>query len=203
MLLPLWYAIMVGLVFIIFPIILLYCRHLYPNYSIFTRTISGLGNPEHRSTKIFNIAVITAGIILFLMPYYLFQVLPNHWMTWLGVIFLYHNRVGFILVGVFPEHKETPHIIAAVMGMGGAMLANLLLIYPILLSELNNLIVIPSFIALLISIPLLTALKKNMRSYVPDARIDKLLYNLNFWEWMQFIVLQVWSIFIYLNLLIL
>jgi len=203
MLLPMWYAILLGIAFIIFPILLLICIRLYPppKYSIFTRTISGLGFPEHKSAKIFNPTIITMGIIMIPFPYYIFQILPANWPTYIGIVAFFCVPIGLIFVGIFPEHKETPHMIAAVLSLGASTIANAFLLYPVLQSRLNILITIIQIIVLLISVPLAIAATK-LPSYVPDTPIEKLLYNINFWEWSQFLTLQAWMVALYINLLI-
>lgn len=204
MLLPLWYAILVGIAFIIFPILLLVCFRLYPppKYSIFTRTISGLGLPEHRSAKLFNPMIIIMGLILIPFPYYLFQILPANWLTYIGIVAFFCVPIGLMLVGIFPEHKETAHMVAAVLSLGASIIANAFLLYPILLSGLNIIITIIQILVLSISVPLAIAARKQLPSYIPDAPIDKFLYNLNFWEWSQFLALQVWIVALYINVLI-
>ncbi|MFX1297749.1 MAG: DUF998 domain-containing protein [Promethearchaeota archaeon] len=202
MLLPLWYAILLGLGFIIFLILIFYCIRLYPNYSIFTRTISGLGHPDNKSAKIFNPAIIVMGILLILFPYYVFQVLPAIWLTYVGIGLFFCVPIGLILVGVFPEHKEAGHMVAAALSIGGALLTNIFLFYPILISDLSIIVTVTNVIVLITCVPLAIAAQKTGSSYVPDQHVEKILHNLNFWEWTQFIVLQTWMFTLYLNLLI-
>ena len=204
MLLPLWYSILLGIAFIIFPILLLVCVRLYPppKYSIFTRTISGLGLPEHRSAKIFNPTIIIMGLILIPFPYYLFPILPANWLTYIGIVAFFCVPIGLMLVGIFPEHKETAHMFAAVLSLGASIIANAFLLYPILLSDLNIVITIIQILVLSISVPLAIAARKQLPSYTPDTPIDRLLYNLNFWEWSQFLALQAWIVALYINTLI-
>ncbi|NVM54612.1 MAG: DUF998 domain-containing protein [Candidatus Helarchaeota archaeon] len=202
MVLPLWYAILFGLTFILESSLIVYCTRLYPDYSIFSRTISGLGNPMYKSAKIFNPTISIMGVILSPLPYYLLQVLPPHWMTSIGIGAFFCSPVGIFLVGIFHEERQIGHLIAATLGMGGLITANMVLLYPIFLSSLSNIITAITIISLITSIFLAIAGIKNIRTYIPNKRITKLLYNLNFWEWIQFIILQVWLGGIYINLLI-
>lgn len=203
MILPVWYAIVFGLALIAFPILLLYCIYLYPNYSIFTRTISGLGNPDYKSAKIFNPTIFIMGFVLLPFPYFVLQVLPTHWMTTIGIMAFFFNPIGLILVGLFPEHKNIPHMIAATFAMGGILIANIALVYPIFLSDLSIITVIISSITLFTCWPLFISAIKYTQSYTPDQPIDNILFNVNFWEWIQFIVLQTWISVLYINLLFL
>jgi hypothetical membrane protein len=200
---PLWYAILFGIGIILFIIILLICTRLYPNYSILRRTISGLGNPEYKSAKFFNSAIFSMGILLFPFPYFLFQALPAQWLTYIGIGAFFCNPIGLILLGLFPEHKETGHIIAAGLGMGSLIIANIFLLYPILTSALSKFIVVITVISLMNSVFLAIAARKNAGIYVPDQPVEKIIYNLNLWEWLQFILLQTWIVAIYVNLLFL
>ena len=201
MILPLWYAILFGIGYVLFNIIIIKCITLYPNYSILSRIISGLGNTEQKSAKIFNPAILIMGVLLLPFPYYLFQVLPINLISYIGIGTFYSNPIGMVLLGIFPENKEKGHYVAAALGMGGLLLANIILIYPIILSSLNNTIVVITIIMLIFCVPLVISLIKNVRSYEPDKRIENLFYNLNFWEWFQFIMLQIWIIAVYINLL--
>jgi len=204
LLLPLWYEILFGITFIGFLISLGICTQLYPppKYSLLTRTISGLGHPDHKSAKIFNPTMITMGIILAPLPYFLIQVLPASWLTNIGIGAFFCVPAGLILVGVFPEHKESRHIIAAVLSLGGSLLANGFLIYPIFVSPLSNFIIGIQIIILIVCVPLTISAAKQLPSYTPDQRIEKILYNLNLWEWTQFLTLQTWIFALYLNLII-
>jgi len=143
------------------------------------------------------------GVCLLPFPFYLLQALPAIWMSYIGIGFFYCSPVGIILVGIFPEDKEVPHLIAAVLAFGGILIALMLLLYPIFISSLNKIIVGILIGLLLIAIPLTISQVKTGRSYVPDKRIDKLIYNINFWEWMQFLSLEVLIFSIFINLLIL
>ena len=203
MILPLWYAILFGIGIIAFISIIIICTRRYPNYSILRRTISGLGLPDYRSAKLFNPAMSLMGILLFPFPFYLIPALPPHWTTTIGIIAFICNPIGLILLGLFPEHKETGHIIAAGLGMGGLIIANIFLIYPILISDLSKIIAVLTIITLFNCVPLAIAARKTLRTYVPDQPIDKLIFNLNLWEWSQFILLQLWIVAIYINLLVL
>jgi hypothetical membrane protein len=203
MILSLWYAILLGIGIIGFIIIIVICTRLYPNYSILRRTISGLGHPDYRSAKLFNPTMFIMGFILFPFPFYLIQALPAHWTTIIGIIAFICNPIGLILLGIFPEHKETAHVIAGGLCMGGSIIANIFLLYPILISDLSKIIVVITIIVLLNCIPLAIAARKTMGTYVPDQPIAKLIYNLNLWEWSQFLLLQLWIIALYINLLFL
>jgi hypothetical membrane protein len=204
MLLPLWYAIVLGIAFIIYPILLLICIKLYPppKYSIFTRTISGLGLPEHKSAKVFNPTLISMGIIMIPFPYYVFQVLPATILSYIGIGAFFCVPSGLILVGIFPEHKETAHMVAAVLSLGASIISSGFLLIPILQSDLSIIVTLVQIIVLAIAVPLAIAAANQMPSYTPDMPIEKLIYNLNFWEWSQFIALQTWIVAIYINLLI-
>lgn len=202
MILPLWYAIVLGVSFIVFPLLIFYCTRLYPNYSIFRRTISGLGLPEKKSARIFNPTISIVGFILIPFPFFLLQALPAHWTTFVGIGSLICNPIGIILVGLFPEHKNVPHMVAAVLAMGGSLVANIFLLYSIQISAFHTIITIISIILLIVCIPLTFSFIKTGPSYVPDEKIDHIYENLNFWEWMQFITLQIWLLAIYLNLII-
>ncbi len=203
MFLPLWYTILLGIAFGSFAILILICIKLYspPKYSILTRTISGLGSPEHKSHKIFNPTVLVIGIILTPFPYFLLQVLPPSWMTTLGIILFFGVPLGLILVGIFPEDKETGHMIGAIMSIGGAFIANLLLFYPILQSSLHFVINLFQIIILIFCIPLAYSAVKHMPSYEPDKPIKKISYNTNLWEWSVFLSLQAWILALYINLI--
>jgi hypothetical membrane protein len=203
MILPLWYAILFGIGIIGFITIIVICTRLYPNYSILRRTISGLGHPDYRSAKLFNPTLIIIGLLLFPFPFYLLQALPPHWTTSIGIIAFFCNPIGLVLLGFFPEHKETGHVIAGGLGMGGLIIANIFLLYPIFISDLSKVIVVITIITLLNGILLAIAARKTIATYVPDQPIEKLLYNLNLWEWSQFILLQLWIVALYLNLLFL
>ena len=87
--------------------------------------------------------------------------------------------------------------------MGGLIIANIFLLYPIFISDLSKIIVVISIIPLLNAIPLAIAARKTMATYVPDQPIEKLIYNLNLWEWSQFLLLQLWIIALDINLLFL
>ena len=203
MILPPWYAILFGIGIIVFITIIGICTRLYPNYSILRRTISGLGHPDYKSAKLFNPTLFFMGILLFPFPLYLLQALPAHWTTTIGIIAFLCNPIGLILLAIFPEHKETGHVIAGGLGMGGLIIANIFLLYPILISDLSTIIVVLTIITLFNCVPLAIAARKTLRTYVPDQPIDKLIFNLNLWEWSQFILLQLWIVAIYVNLLVL
>jgi hypothetical membrane protein len=204
MLLPIWYAILFGITVIGFLISLFICTRLYPppRYSILTRTISGLGHPDHKSAKIFNPIMITMGVVLALFPYFLLQVLPVSWLTNIGIGTFFCVPAGLILVGVFPEHKESGHLVGAVLCLGGSLLANGFLIYPIFISPLSNFIIVIQIIILIVCVPLSISAAKQLPSYIPDQRIEKILYNLNLWEWSQFLALQTWIFALYLNFIL-
>ncbi len=202
MILPLWYAILFGIGIIVFITIIVICTRLYPNYSILRRTISGLGHPDYRSAKLFNPTLSVMGLLLFPFPFYLIQALPIHWTTTIGILAFFCNPIGLILLAIFPEHKETGHVITGGLGMGGLIIANIFLLYPIL-SDLSKIIVLIIIITLLNSVPLTIAARKTLGTYVPDQPIDKIVFNLNLWEWSQFILLQLWIVAIYINLLFL
>ena len=201
MIFPLWYAILFGVSIISFIIVIIICIQLYPKYSILTRTISGLGNQEKRSAKLFNFTIAIMGFIMIPFPYYLFQVLLMRPITYIGIGIFFCNPIGLILLGIFPENKEKPHLVAAGLGMGGSLLANLILLYPILLSTLSIILVVITIIMLIFCVPLTISAIKNVRSYEPDKKVEKIIFNLNFWEWIQFIVLQIWIFALYVNLI--
>ena len=94
-------------------------------------------------------------------------------------------------------------MIAGGLGMGGLIIANIFLLYPIFISDLSIIITVITIITLLNCIPLAIAARKTMGTYVPDQPIEKLIYNLNLWEWSQFILLQLWIVSLYINLLFL
>ena len=208
MLLPFWYAILLGVVFIIYPILIVICIHRYPppKFSILSRTISGLGGPDHpKSAKIFNPTVIIMGILTFPMPYFILQVLPLNVLTYIGIVAFFCIPAGLIIVGFFPEDKNTPHMTAAVMTLGGALISNIFLLYPVLISDLSIAITIIQVITLIICIPLAysAAIQLPSETWESDVKIEKLIENINFWEWAIFIDLQIWIIAFYINLLIL
>ena len=206
MLLPLWYAIILGCLFAAIPIILYRCSRLYPppKYSILTRTISGLGSLEHpKSAKFFNPMMVCMGIIMSFFPYFLLQVLPPRLFTYIGIGALFVVAAGLIMVGLFPEEKETAHMTAAFMCLGGSLISNIFLLYPILLSDLSIAVTIAQIAVLIVCVPLAISAVKTLPTYEADQPISKLLLNLNIWEWSQFITLQIWLFIVYLNLLML
>ncbi len=207
MILPLWYALLLGISLIIYPILLIICIKRYPppKYSILTRTISGLGLPEHRSYKIFNHTVVYMGLLMMPFPYFVFQVLSKSWLTYIGTGAFFFIPLGLILVGLFPEHKDTPHMIAAVCSIGGALITNIFLLYPILISNFSIAITILQIGVLIICIPLAysASIQLPSETWQPDQKIEKILENINLWEWMVFLALQIWIAALYINLLIL
>lgn len=202
MIIPIPYAIIFGVTYIAFIIVIIICTQIYPNYSILGRTISGLGNPEHKTARIFNISIIIMGIVYLPFPYFLFLAMPKIILTYIGTFFFFLSPIGMILVGFFPENKEKMHAIAAVLAMGGPLLANLILIYPFLISNLNIIIPIISIILLILCVPLCISALKSLQSYEPDKKIEKIIFNINLWEWLQFIVLRIWVLAIYINLIL-
>jgi hypothetical membrane protein len=201
MILPLWYAILFGVVIIGFSIVIIICTRLYPNYSMLTRTISGLGNPKYKSHKLFNPAMMILGLATLPLPYYVYISLPPTPLTTIGCIFFICNPIGIFLVGVFNEEKNTGHIIGAVLGMGFLLFATMLLIYPLTQSDIfHPFIVAIAAIAIINCVPLAYSAYKSARDYVGDVKIDRLLENINFFEWMEFLILQMLIISMYLNL---
>ena len=203
MILPLLYAIVLGAAFIIFNICLFIYTQIYQDYSMKRNTISDLGGPEAKTRKLFNPTVIIMGIILFPFPFFVYQALPqSNFLSLIGIIIFYCVPVGLIMVGIFPKDKETPHIISALLSFGGLLITNMVLFQPILFSDLNPIIIIITIIALIIAIPLLISFSQRDK-YEEEEEIKKLFHNLNIWEWVQFIMLQIWMFSLYINLLIL
>ena len=204
MILPLWYAILLAIAFGLFPVIILICLKLYPppKFSILRRTISGLGSPDHRSHKIFNPTMIIMGIIITPLPYFLLQVLPLNWMTTIGIITFFGVPVGLLFIGLFHENRNTGHMAGAYMSLGGSLLTNIFLFYPILESALNLAINLIQIIILIVCFPLAYAFVKHMPSYEPDKPIEKISHNVNLWEWSVFLSLIAWIAALYINLLV-
>jgi hypothetical membrane protein len=203
MIIPLWYSGILLVAFITFNTSLFIYTRIYPNYSIKRNTISDLGGPEAKTRKFFNPTVFIMGIILLPFPYFVYQALPQtNILSLIGIIIFYFVPVGMLLVGLFPKDKETPHVIAALLCFGGLLITNILLFQPILLSNINFLVLIISIIALVIAVPLLISFSQRDK-YEDGEEIEKLLHNLNLWEWIAFILLQIWMFSLYINLLFL
>jgi hypothetical membrane protein len=205
MILPLWYAVLFGVGIIAVPIILAICIKLYPppKYSILRRTISGLGEPPHRGYKLFNPMMVTMGIFVLPLPYFLLQVLPPSWLAYVGIVILFAVPFGIIMVGLFHAGKPTGHMIGALSAFGGALIANVFLFYPFLISPLSIIISIMQLELFGICVPLFYAFFKHFPVYEPDVPIEKISHNLNLWEWSAFLSLLAWIIAVYINLLIL
>ncbi|MHA1131586.1 MAG: DUF998 domain-containing protein [Candidatus Helarchaeota archaeon] len=203
MLLPLWYAILLGIGFILLPILVGICIKLYPppKYSILRRTISGLGSPEHKSYKIFNPMMSGMGIALLPLPYFLMQALPPTWLTYSGSFVFSTIPIGMIIVGIFHEDKNTGHMTGAILAFGGALITNILLFYPVIQSALSIIITVIQVLVFAMCIPLFYAFIKYISVYEPDEPIQKIYLNINLWEWSAFLSLFAWIIALYINLL--
>jgi hypothetical protein len=143
------------------------------------------------------------GILISPLPYFLLQALPPMWMTYIGIGSFFAVPVGMILVGIFNEDKNTGHMTGAVFSFGGALIANIFLLYPVILSPLSSIVSISQILILIICVPLFYSFVKHMPSYIPDEPIDKWLYNINLWEWAAFFSLQAWIVAVFINLIVL
>ena len=92
---------------------------------------------------------------------------------------------------------------AAFMSLGGALLTNIFLFYPILESALNLVINLIQIVILIVCVPLAYAFVKHMPIYEPDKPIEKISHNANLWEWFVFLSLITWIVALYINLLVL
>jgi hypothetical protein len=199
MILPLWYAIVLGLCFIIFFGLLYKCmtdKRLYPNFSIFRDTISEVQDTSMGSSKYINSAFALMGIVLLPFPYYIMHALPQGLWTTLSTIILYCNPIGLIILSIWPNFTNNMHYIGAGVAMGGSLLSMIFLIQPILLSSIiNDILIINIICSLIICIPL-------VYSNVVSGSRAKIMHNPNFWEWLEFFSLQTFILGLFFNLII-
>ena len=195
---PIWYAIILGISFVIFYILLFVClfsKKLYPGFSIYRDTISEVQDTSMKTSKYINGAFAQFGILMLFFPPYVYQLLPNHFLSFSGCILLYCCPVGLIILSIWPNFTNSMHYIGAGVAMGGSLLSMIFLIYPLITSPFFNVIlVIVISISLLVCIPL-------VYSNVNYGSRANLMHNPNFWEWFEFFMIQIWVLFLYLNLI--
>ncbi|MBD3353363.1 MAG: DUF998 domain-containing protein [Candidatus Lokiarchaeota archaeon] len=199
MLIPIWYAVLFAVCFIIYFILLVICltsRKLYPEFSIFRDTISEVQDTSMKTSKYINPAFALIGIVLLPLPVFLLDYMPRAGLTNIAILILYCNPLGLIILSIWPNFTNNMHYIGAGIAMGGTLLAMILLFLPILRSQyISNVILIISIFALIICIPL-------VYSNVTNGPRSELIHNPNIWEWLEFFTLQLFIIALYLNLVI-
>lgn len=196
---PLWYTILLAVMFPSFLSVLLMCMYykdLYPGFSVFRDTISEIQDTSTRTSKYINPTFALMGICLMPLPYYFSLILEPGWLTTIGIFVLYCNPLGLLVLAIWPDFTNNMHYVGAGLGMGGTLLAMILLGYPIFIStNATNLLLIPIVIGLLICIPL-------VYSNVVYGPRSKIMHNPNIWEWLEFYTLQAWTIAIAVNLIV-
>lgn len=200
MIFPYWYSIFLGSCFIVYFWLLYKSTNdekLYPNFSIYRDTISEVQDTSMDSSKYINPAFAIIGIALLLFPFYLMQVLPDYTLSKISITILYCNPIGLIILAIWPNFTNKMHYVGAGLAMGGSLLAMILLIYPILQSNIiSHIHIVTIVISLIICIPLVYS------NLVYGSRA-KLFHNPNFWEWMEFFSIQAFFLSLYFNIVFL
>ncbi|MHA1341392.1 MAG: DUF998 domain-containing protein [Promethearchaeota archaeon] len=193
------YLVILGIIFIVFIILLYVCmtnENLYPGFSVFRDTISEVQDTSMGSSKYINSGFALVGLGLLPFPYFFLSVLPSIRLSYAGVICLYLNPIGLIVLAIWPNFTNNMHYVGAGLAMGGTLLAMLLFISPIINSSVipivfKVLLTLNIFFSILICIPL-------VYSNIANGPRSKLLYNPNIWEWIEFFSILTFIFMIYL-----
>lgn len=204
--LPLWFEIVYPVSILIFFSALFWSSRKYPrdkHYSIFTRTISGLGNEEYESSTIFRVAFFFMPLFNLALICFLFILLSNYNLSLVSIYFLGIGQLAAVATCFATEkfHKGIRywiHYSVSVIAFVSNIIGFVILSFS--LKSITNLMFFFSFLTLVLGIMFMIAFIKN-KTHALDVR-EPILQNISFWEWMAFLSLWLCLAITYIILII-
>lgn len=171
---------------LVLVVTLVISKQKHEGYSIKSFWVSELGQNGSPNHKWFNVNVTAFGLLAFIFVTAFHSLLPNLFLSKLGVSFLYLTCLSTVLVGLFPmDTKPKAHWLTSIMIFTGINGSALFTIYPILVSmDVPNWTIIINLL-ILFSFPLLVFSK-----YLKVSKRKPFFYLVEFivnhkglWEW--------------------
>lgn len=206
MLIPVWFEIAYPLSIILFFSALFWSSRKYPkdkHYSIFTRTISGLGNGEYESSTIFRVAFFLMPLFNLTLIYFLFVLLSKNHLSLIPIYFLEIGQLAALATCFATEKFQKGvrywmHYYLSVIGFATSIIGFVILSFS--LKSITHLMFFFSFLQLVMGIMFMIAFFKN-KTHALDVR-EPILENISFWEWLTFLSLFICLLMTYIILII-
>jgi hypothetical protein len=204
--LPLWFEIIYPLSILLFFSVLYWCSRKYPrdkHYSIFTRTISGLGNKEYESSMPFRVAFLLMPLFNLALIHFLWFLLSKNNLSSISVYFLVAGQVAALGTAFVTEKFSKgigywSHYVISIFAFISSIIGFVILSFS--LRSLTHLMLFFGFLPLAMGIITAIVFSTN-KTHALDVR-DPIFQNIPFWEWLTFLSLFICLLIGYVILII-